>query len=180
MAWGGLTAGSFLVGFSSLAYINLPVTTFTLALTEIPQLIFGVGFALVQVSISPLVQDTLPPDRVRVGTVTQLVLMFLASASAAVLSRHWIDNLTPDFFQALSQASAPPFGPEKRAQFFHLAQGYAYNIDFWILGLLGVIGGFLSLGYLLFFRKEPGSKPQTLPKREDCKRRRGGHKLILP
>lgn len=169
MAWAGLGTGSLLVGFSSLAYINLPVSTFTLALTEIPQLVFGVGFALVQVSIAPLVQDTLPPDRIRVGTVTQLVLMFLASASAAVLSRHWIDDLTPDFFQMLSQASRPPLSPESRAAFYHLAQGYAYNLDFWILGLMGVIGGALSLGYLLFFRKRSRRSPvRTAPAEEEA------------
>ncbi len=59
--WGFMAAGSLVIALSNLAYLLLPGEAYVPALVLFPQMLFGLGVALTQVSLQPLVVRTLPP-----------------------------------------------------------------------------------------------------------------------
>ncbi len=169
--WGFMAAGSFLIALSNVAYLTLPANAYSLPLVLLPQTVFGVGVALTQVSLAPLVLRTLPPSLHRVGLVVQLVIQFLGGMFGTVWARHLVDNIAPAFHPVLPQTSAPlpPALAGKLAR--SLSQAFAYNETFFILGGVSLLASFFilllplkegwtaPLGRLGSSRKESGKTP---------------------
>ena len=128
-----------------MAYLTLPANVYDLPLVLLPQIVFGVGVALTQVALAPLVIRTLPPSLHRVGLVVQLVIQFLGGMFGTVWARHLVDNIAPAFRPVLSQTSAPhpPAMAGKAA--FSLSQAFAYNETFLILGGVSLLASFFVL-----------------------------------
>ena len=143
--WGFMAAGSLLISLSNVAYLTLPANVYDLPLVLLPQIVFGVGVALTQVALAPLVIRTLPPSLHRVGLVVQLVIQFLGGMFGTVWARHLVDNIAPAFRPVLSQTSAPhpPAMAGKAA--FSLSQAFAYNETFLILGGVSLLASFFVL-----------------------------------
>ena len=148
--WLSISLGTFLLGLSSVAYLNLPGNAFSVPETVLPNLVFGVGMALVQVSLAPLVRNTLPGRFERVGNVFQLAVMFLGGMAGTILGRHLLDNLVPVFLLQVPFHSSFPGFSLGFAHLNRLSSAYAYNIAFWIMGLIGLGASGLSVAWFLF------------------------------
>ena len=149
--WLAISLGSFLLGLSSVAYLNLPGNAFSVPETVLPNLVFGVGMAMVQVSLAPLVRRTLPVPLERVGNVFQLAVMFLGGMIGTILGRHLLDNLAPVFHVQI------PLSPLSESTISHgaillkrLSGEYSYNIAFWVMGLISIGASALSVSWFLF------------------------------
>lgn len=152
--WVAFGGGSLLIGLSSVAYLNLPAEEFSLSAVVIPQIVFGIGMAMVQVALNPLAQRTVPLPLARVGVVFQLSVMFLGGMWGTVFARHLLDNMVPAFLSGSVRSGVPhtPF-PADPERILRLAQAFSYNLDFWIMGLLSIGAGILvfsgiAIGFL--------------------------------
>ncbi|MHB8422613.1 MAG: MFS transporter [Leptospirales bacterium] len=148
--WFAMGGGSLLIGLSSVAYLNLPANAFSLPATILPQLVFGIGMAMVQVSLAPLVQQTVPVHLVRVGNVFQLTVMFLGGMVGTILGRHLLDNMPAGFWSQMILPSGQGLlsAPGSNAESFRVSQVFSYNLDFWIMGLFGLAAAVLAFLYL--------------------------------
>ncbi len=143
--WGFMAAGSLLIALSNLAYLTLPANVYSLGLVLLPQAVFGIGVALTQVSLAPLVLRTLPASLHRVGLVVQLVIQFLGGMFGTVWARHLVDNIAPAFHPVLPQTSAPLPSPPFRKLALSLSQAFAYNETFFILGGVSLLASLFIL-----------------------------------
>lgn len=158
-AWAFMGGGALLIALANVAYLTLPANVYLLSLVLLPQMVFGIGVALTQVSLQPLVTETLPAPLHRVGMVIQLTIQFLGGMFGTVWARHLLDNATPAFHAALSQTSSPPpDGLHLRLMDF-LSQAFAYNEAFFILGGVGLAATSVSL-LLPFVQGHPGRKSE--------------------
>lgn len=148
--WLAISMGTFLLGLSSVAYLNLPGNAYSVSETVLPNLVFGIGMAMVQVSLSPLVQITLPASFVRVGNVFQLAIMFLGGMVGTILGRHLLDNLGPVFLTQMPFSLLQKPGPSASSLLKHLSKEYAYNIDFWIMGIISLLACAVSVSWFLY------------------------------
>ncbi|MHB8421169.1 MAG: MFS transporter [Leptospirales bacterium] len=156
-----LFSGCVLVSISNLNYLFLPNNAFDFSLTVISQLIFGAGLSFSQIAFPNLIGHIHPPRLVRAATTYLLVFQFLGGAWGTMISRHLVRHLPPDFLLALSQTSAP-LPPQSSILLIHqLASVYTSNLIFFDLGLTGMLGAFLCLFLVPFFRQK------TLP--EKCR-----------
>ena len=147
--WLAMGGGSLLIGLSSMAYLNLPSNAFSVPATILPQLVFGIGMAMVQVSLNPLVERTVPPHLVRVGNVFQLSVMFLGGMIGTILGRHLLDNMVPLFWSHMLRHSHGDLSvPGVRSEMLRVSQVFSYNLDFWIMGLFGLAASALAMIYL--------------------------------
>jgi EmrB/QacA subfamily drug resistance transporter len=158
-AWSFMASGSLLIALANVAYLSLPANALSLSLVLLPQMVFGIGVALTQVSLQPLVLKTLPSPLHRVGMVVQLMIQFFGGMFGVVWARHLLDNASPAFHAALSQTSSPAQSPLGRTLVDRLSQAFAYNLTFLILGGVGMIG-FLAT-FALPLLKERGTKTLT-------------------
>jgi EmrB/QacA subfamily drug resistance transporter len=161
--WIFMAAGSVLIALANGAYLSLPANIFPLALVLLPQMVFGIGVALTQVSLQPLVIKTLPDPLHRVGMVVQLMIQFLGGMFGVVWARHLLDNASPAFHLALSQTSSPSQSPLGRALADRLSQAFAYNLTFLILGGVSLLAAILAIGLLPVLQEKiagtvPGQK----------------------
>ena len=157
--WGFMAAGSFLIALSNVAYLTLPANVYSLSLVLLPQMVFGVGVALTQVSLAPLVLRTLPASLHRVGLVVQLTIQFLGGMFGIVWARHLVDNIAPAFHPVLPQTSAP-LPPALAGKLVRsLSQAFAYNETFFILGGVSLLG---ALFILFLPAKEAWPPPSPL------------------
>ncbi len=143
--WGFMAVGSFLIGLSNVAYMTLPANVYERSLVLLPQMVFGIGVALTQVALAPLVLRTLPASLHRVGLVTQLVIQFLGGMFGTVWARHLVDNIAPAYRAVLSQTSSPPPDPTGKKLALSLSQAFAYNETFFILAGVALLAAFLIL-----------------------------------
>ena len=148
--WIAISLGTFLLGLSSVAYLNLPGNAFSIPETVLPNLVFGVGMAMVQVSLAPLVRSTLPVSLERVGNVFQLAVMFLGGMIGTILGRHLLDNLAPVFQVQIPFILQPQGAFHGFSLLNRLSSEYSYNIAFWIMGLIGLGASALSVAWFLF------------------------------
>lgn len=155
--WSFMASGSLLIALANIAYLSLPANVFSLSLVLLPQMVFGIGVALTQVSLQPLVLETLPAPLHRVGMVVQLTFQFLGGMFGVVWARHLLDNASPAFHLALSQTSSPSQAPIGTALANTLSQAFAYNLAFLVLGGVGVLAGVLS-ALAIPLLKESGTK----------------------
>jgi DHA2 family multidrug resistance protein len=153
--WVAFGGGSLLIGLSSVAYLNLPAESFSLSAVVVPQIVFGIGMAMVQVALNPLAQSTVPRPLARVGGVFQLAVMFLGGMWGTVFARHLLDNMVPAYLSGvvIPNVSVAP-GPVDPGRILRLAQAFSYNLDFWILGLLSIgssvlVFAGLAVGYFM-------------------------------
>ncbi|MGC8529944.1 MAG: MFS transporter [Leptospirillia bacterium] len=143
--WSFMAAGSLLIGLSNLAYLSLPVGAYVPKLVLYPQMLFGLGVALTQVSLAPLVARTLPSSLHRVGMVAQLVVQFLGGMFGTIWARHLLNNMRPLFRQELLPApqslhsTLPP-------EVTRVAGAFSYNLDFFLLGGVALAGSLVILG----------------------------------
>ncbi len=148
--WFAMGGGSLLVGISSMIYLTLPDNAFSVPETILPQLLFGIGMAMVQVSLGPLVQRTVPDHLVRVGNVFQLSLMFLGGMAGTIYARHLLDNMVPLFWSgAIQLGQGNPAFPGGRREVLKISEAFAYNLDFWVMGLFGLAASALVMIYLV-------------------------------
>ncbi len=169
--WGFMASGSVLIALANVAYLTLPANVYDLPLVLLPQTVFGIGVALTQVALAPLVVRTLPSSLHRVGLVVQAVIQFLGGMFGTVWARHLVDNIAPAFHPVLPQTSGslPPLAAGKMAA--SLSQAFAYNETFLILGGVSLLASLFILllplkerfleGFPLqrFFRKSSGKVP---------------------
>ena len=165
--WFAMGGGSLLIGLSSVAYLNLPENAFSIPVTILPQLVFGIGMAMVQVSLGPLVSDTVPVRLVRVGNVFQLSVMFLGGMVGTILGRHLLDNMIPISWSTMLLGSAQGIHTAQAAspEIFRASQVFAYNLDFWIMGLFGLAAAlliFLFIGFRVVRKNVSGRKDMSL------------------
>jgi len=148
--WLSISLGAFLIGLSSVAYLNLPGNAFSIPETVLPNLVFGVGMAMVQVSLAPLVRNTLPESLQRVGNVFQLAVMFLGGMIGTILGRHLLDNVAPVFFIQVPFHTHLHTLSQGVSHLSRLSSEYAYNIAFWIMGLIGLGASGIAMAWILF------------------------------
>ncbi len=149
LPWITIGFGTFFLGLANVAYLKLPVNAYPFFEILLPNLVFGIGMAMVQVSITPLVQFTLPSRLFRIGNVTQLTIMFLGGTLGTVLARHFLNDLVPVF---LTQRPFSPVQGEGTAHLdsiAYLSREYSYNMDFWIMGIIALIASGLAFLWLL-------------------------------
>ena len=142
--WVFMAAGSAIIALSNLAYLSLPEGAYVPSLVLFPQMLFGLGVALTQVSLQPLVARTLPPSLHRVGMVAQLVVQFLGGMFGTIWARHLLNNMGPLFRQELlptPQAFHSLIPPEVG----RVAGAFSYNLDFLLLGGVAAAGSLLIL-----------------------------------
>ncbi len=160
--WGFMATGSAVIALSNLAYLSLPVGAYSPTLVIFPQMLFGLGVALTQVSLQPLVVRTLPPSLHRVGMVAQLVVQFLGGMFGTIWARHLLNNMVPVFRQELL--------PSPQTLHSHLipdvskvAGAFSYNLDFFLLGGVAAAGALLSLAFPALEKLRTPSPRQTSP-----------------
>ncbi len=165
--WVAFGIGSLLIGLSSVGYLNLSAEAFSLSAVVIPQIVFGIGLAIVQVALNPLAQRTVPRPLARVAVVFQLTVMFLGGMSGTVFARHLLDNMLPVFLSGIVLSGVPYMhAPDDPERILRLAQAFSYNLAFWILGLLSIGAGILvfvgiATGFLWKRRGKMGGMTQT-------------------
>jgi DHA2 family multidrug resistance protein len=158
-----LCVGAFLVAVANMDYLFLPANVFNLSLTVGSQLVFGAGLALTQVALPGLTRSLQPAPLIRASNTYLLVFQFLGGAWGTMICRHLILHVSPVFYQALSQTSAPRPGLASGGLFVRLAQAFTYNVLFFGLGLAGLAAVLLTVVLALFVRKPLGSPelPET-------------------
>ena len=142
--WGFMAIGSLIIALSNLAYLSLPEGAYVPALVLFPQMLFGLGVALTQVSLQPLVVRTLPPPLHRVGMVAQLVVQFLGGMFGTIWARHLLNNMGPLFRQELLPAPQA-FHSRIPPEVARVAGAFSYNLDFLLLGGVAAAGALLIL-----------------------------------
>ena len=142
--WGFMAAGSLVIALSNLAYLSLPEEAYVPALVLFPQMLFGLGVALTQVSLQPLVVRTLPPSLHRVGMVAQLVVQFLGGMFGTIWARHLLNNMGPLFRQELL-SSPQTLHSRIPPEVARVAGAFSYNLDFLLLGGVAASGALLIL-----------------------------------
>ena len=142
--WGFMAAGSLVIALSNLAYLSLPEEAYVPALVLFPQMLFGLGVALTQVSLQPLVVRTLPPSLHRVGMVAQLVVQFLGGMFGTIWARHLLNNMGPLFRQELL-SSPQTLHSRIPPEVARVAGAFSYNLDFLLLGGVAAAGALLIL-----------------------------------
>ncbi|MEC4682117.1 MAG: MFS transporter [Nitrospirota bacterium] len=163
--WSLMAGGSLLIALANTAYLSLPANVYSLSLVLLPQMLFGIGVALTQVSLQPLVADTLPAPLHRVGMVFQLMVQFLGGMFGVVWARHLLDNISPAYRLALSQSSSLSHLAPGHALVRRLSGAFAYNLTFLILGGVGILAAFAALALPLrtLFRSRKSEESATGP-----------------
>ena len=156
--WSFMAAGSVLIALSNLAYLSLPSNAYSPSLVLLPQMVFGIGVALTQVSLQPLVVRTLPAPLHRVGMVAQLVVQFLGGMFGTIWARHILNNAVPLFSQELLP---PPIALHFRTppEVSRVAAAFSYNLDFLVLG---GVSAFAAIFILLLPALERMNRPSSL------------------
>ena len=149
LPWLTISVGTFFLGLANVAYVKLPVDAYPFFEVLLPNLVFGIGMAMVQVSITPLVQSTLPSRLFRNGNVTQLTIMFLGGTLGTVLARHFLNDLVPVFLTQRSFSPLTGRGTGGQATIEYLSREYSYNMDFWIMGIIALLASALAFWGLL-------------------------------
>ena len=142
--WVSMAVGSAIIALSNLAYLSLPEGAYVPTLVLFPQMLFGLGVALTQVSLQPLVVRTLPPSLHRVGMVAQLVVQFLGGMFGTIWARHLLNNMGPLFRQELLP-TPPSFHSRIPPEVARVAGAFSYNLDFLLLGGVAAAGTLLIL-----------------------------------
>ncbi len=141
-----LLVGSFCLALSNFSYLRLPQNVYYAPITTIPQILFGFGLALSQFSLGRIVGRSLPPELARIGGVYQQTVQFLGGMFGTMICRHWLNNIPPVFFLALSQTSFAARSPVNLRKIASLGYAFGYNMIFEWLGIISLLTSVLVIG----------------------------------
>ena len=153
-----LLAACGCLALSNLSYLRLPQNVYSSSMTTIPQILFGFGLALSQLSLGRFVGLTLPQELSRIGGVYQQTVQFLGGMFGTALCRHLLNNIPPVYFIAFPQTSMQAASSVDLQKAASLAYAFGYNMIFEWLGLFSLAAAVLVVGEWSF-RKIPWKTP---------------------
>lgn len=153
-----LLAACGCLALSNLSYLRLPQNVYSSSMTTIPQILFGFGLALSQLSLGRFVGLTLPQELSRIGGVYQQTVQFLGGMFGTALCRHLLNNIPPVYFIAFPQTSMQTASSVDLQKAASLAYAFGYNMIFEWLGLFSLAAAVLVVGEWSF-RKIPWKTP---------------------
>ena len=153
-----LLAACGCLALSNLSYLRLPQNVYSSSMTTIPQILFGFGLALSQLSLGRFVGLTLPQELSRIGGVYQQTVQFLGGMFGTALCRHLLNNIPPVYFIAFPQTSMQTASSVDLQKAASLAYAFGYNMIFEWLGLFPLAAAVLVVGEWSF-RKIPWKTP---------------------
>jgi DHA2 family multidrug resistance protein len=153
-----LLAACGCLALSNLSYLRLPQNVYSSSMTTNPQILFGFGLALSQLSLGRFVGLTLPQELSRIGGVYQQTVQFLGGMFGTALCRHLLNNIPPVYFIAFPQTSMQTASSVDLQKAASLAYAFGYNMIFEWLGLFPLAAAVLVVGEWSF-RKIPWKTP---------------------
>ena len=153
-----LLAACGCLALSNLSYLRLPQNVYSSSMTTNPEILFGFGLALSQLSLGRFVGLTLPQELSRIGGVYQQTVQFLGGMFGTALCRHLLNNIPPVYFIAFPQTSMQTASSVDLQKAASLAYAFGYNMIFEWLGLFSLAAAVLVVGEWSF-RKIPWKTP---------------------